>query len=170
MWVAYKNVIIIRLQICKLICKLDLFRVIWTLSTVLRARGCHALQHVIGWALSCTCIVTSWLQRRRPKHGGLADRWGSTCHVYGRKFAIKIQCQWDKKYVSLKMKTSKFSACKILLEIVTPFPYKLGPPNCTLTKNAFRNCFIRWQGIKCVCVGGGVSFDEKKIRTKMGRG
>ena len=30
---------------------------------------------------------------------------GSTCHAYGRKFAIKIQCWWDEKYVNLKMKT-----------------------------------------------------------------
>ena len=75
------------------------------LSTALPARGCHALQCVIGWELSCTCIVTSLSQRRRPKHGGLPDRWGSTCHAYGRKFAIKIQCEWDEKYVNLKMKT-----------------------------------------------------------------
>ena len=46
------------------------------LSNALPARGCHALQHLIGWELSCTCIVTSWSQRRRSKHGGLADRWG----------------------------------------------------------------------------------------------
>ena len=46
------------------------------LSTALPARGCHTLQHLIGWELSCTCIVTSWSQRRRSKHGGLADRWG----------------------------------------------------------------------------------------------
>ena len=75
------------------------------LSTALPARGCHALQRVIGWELSCTYIVMSWSQRRGPKHDGLADRWGSTCHAYGRKFAIKIQCQWDEKYVNLKMKT-----------------------------------------------------------------
>ena len=29
---------------------------------------------------------------------------GSTCHAYGRKFAIKIQCEWDEKYVHLRMK------------------------------------------------------------------
>ena len=75
------------------------------LSTALPARGCHALQNLIGWELSCTCIVTSWSQRPRSKHGGLADRWGSTCHAYGRKFAIKIQCWWHEKYVNLKMKT-----------------------------------------------------------------
>ena len=40
----------------------------------------------------CTCIVTSWSKRRRPKHGGLVDRCWSTCHAYGRKFAIKLQC------------------------------------------------------------------------------
>ena len=53
-----------------------------------------ALQRVIG------CIATS-SQRRRPKHGGLANRWGSTCHAYGRKYGIKIQCWWDEKYVNL---------------------------------------------------------------------
>ena len=78
-------------------------------STALPARGCHALQRVIGWdpgwELLCTCIVTSWSQRWRPKHGGLADRWGLTCHAYGRNFAIKIQCWWHEKYVNLKMKT-----------------------------------------------------------------
>ena len=73
------------------------------LSTGLPARGCHALQRVIGWELLCTCIVTSWSQRRRPKHGGLADRWRSTCHAYGRKFAIKIQCEWDEKYVTRRV-------------------------------------------------------------------
>ena len=62
------------------------------LLTALPARGCHVLQRVIGWELSCTCIVMSWPQRRRPKHGGLSDRWGSTCHAHRRKFAIKIQC------------------------------------------------------------------------------
>ena len=36
----------------------------------------YALQRVIGWELSCTCIVTSLSQRRRPKHGGFPDRWG----------------------------------------------------------------------------------------------
>ena len=51
-----------------------------------------ALKHVIGWELSCTCNVASWSQRRRPKHGCHLDRWGSTCHAYGRKFAIKTQC------------------------------------------------------------------------------
>ena len=30
------------------------------LSTASPARGCHALQCMIGWELSCTCIVTSW--------------------------------------------------------------------------------------------------------------
>ena len=75
------------------------------LSAALPARGCHVLQRVIGWELSCTCIVTSWSQHRRPKYGGLADRWGSDCHAYGRKFAIKLQCQWDEKYINLKMKT-----------------------------------------------------------------
>ena len=58
------------------------------LSTALPARGCHALQRVIGWALSCTCIVTSWSQRLQPKRGGVADWRGLTCHSYGRKFAI----------------------------------------------------------------------------------
>ena len=62
-------------------------------------------RNTLSWGLSYTCIVTSWSQRRRPKHGGPADRWGSTCHAYGRKFAIKIQCEWDEKYVNLKMKT-----------------------------------------------------------------
>ena len=28
----------------------------------LPARGCHALQRVIGWELSCTCLVTSLSQ------------------------------------------------------------------------------------------------------------
>ena len=61
-------------------------------TTALLAHGCHALQPVIGWELSCTCIVTSWSQHQQPKHGGVADRWGTTCHAYGRKFAIKVQC------------------------------------------------------------------------------
>ena len=91
------------------------------LSTALPAHDCHVVQRVIGWAPPCTCIVTSWSQHRWPKHVGLADRWGSTCHAYGRKFAIKIQYWWDKKYVNLKMKTWRFSAGKILLEIVPPF-------------------------------------------------
>ena len=58
------------------------------LSTALPARGCHALQRVICWELSSTCIVKSWSQRRRQKHDNLTDRWGSTCHVYGRQFVI----------------------------------------------------------------------------------
>ena len=62
------------------------------LSTTLPALGCPALQRVIGWERSCNCFVTSWSQRRRPKNGGRADRRGSTCHAYGRKFAIKIAC------------------------------------------------------------------------------
>ena len=62
------------------------------LSTGLSARGCHALQRAIAWEFSYTYIVTSWSQHRRPKHGGLANRWGSTCHVYRTKFAIKKQC------------------------------------------------------------------------------
>ena len=45
-----------------------------------------------------------------------------------RKFAIKIQCEWDEKYVNLKMKTWRFSAGKILLEIVPPFAYKARVP------------------------------------------
>ena len=73
--------------------KSRLWQPVQNLSTALPARGCHALQHVIGWELSCTCIVTSWSQRRRPKHGGLADRWGRLAMIaYGRKFATKIQC------------------------------------------------------------------------------
>ena len=51
------------------------------LSTALPACGCHALQRVIGWKLSCTCIVTSWSQRWRPEHGGFTDRWGLTYHA-----------------------------------------------------------------------------------------
>ena len=38
------------------------------LSMALSACGCNALQCVIGWEPSWTCIVTSWSQRRRPKH------------------------------------------------------------------------------------------------------
>ena len=102
------------------------------LSTALPARGYQALQRVIGWELSCTYIVTSWSQRRRPKHGGLADRWGSTYHVYGRKFAIKIKCHWDERYVNLKMKIKRFSAGKILLEIVPPLSYKAWVPQTAL--------------------------------------
>ena len=76
-------------MICHMAAIASTWQPVQNLSTALPARGCHALQRVIGWELSCTCIVTSWSQRRRPKHGGLADRWGSTCYVYGRKFAIK---------------------------------------------------------------------------------
>ena len=63
------------------------------LSTALPARGCHALQHLIGWEPSA--IKTWWSCRSL----------GSTCHAYGRKFAVKIQCWWDEKDVNLKMKT-----------------------------------------------------------------
>ena len=38
--------------------------------------------------LHCDVMITT----SGPKHGGLADRQGSTCHAYGRKFTIKIQC------------------------------------------------------------------------------
>ena len=54
----------------------SIFLSVQNLSTALPARVCHALQRVIGRELSCTCIVTSWSQRRRPKHGGLAVHWG----------------------------------------------------------------------------------------------
>ena len=36
------------------------------LSTALSARDWHVLYRVIVWELSCTCIVKSWSQRRRP--------------------------------------------------------------------------------------------------------
>ena len=62
--------------------------------------------------LPCNCIVTSWSQRRRPKHGGLlVDRWGSTCHAYGRKFAIKYNVD--------EMKICKFSHIVICRSVLS---------------------------------------------------
>ena len=59
----------------------------------------YASQRMIGWELSCTCIVTSRSGRQPSKYGALADLSRATCHVYGRKFDIKTQCKRDKMYV-----------------------------------------------------------------------
>ena len=72
------------------------WRPVQNLSTALPARGCHVLQRVIGWELSCTCIVMSWSQRRRPKHGRLAML---TDENSPPKYNV------GEKYVNLKMKT-----------------------------------------------------------------
>ena len=98
------NVILMFLPIwfCHTAAIASIWQPVQNLSTALLVRGCHALQCVIGWELSCTCIVTSWSLRRRPKHGGLADLWGSTCYAYGRKFAIKMQCWWHEKVCKYK--------------------------------------------------------------------
>ena len=90
LWMDGLNLNVILMLLPKWFCHTAAIASAW--QTALPARGCHALRRVIVRELSCTCIVTSWSQRRRPKHDGLATRWGSTCHAYGRKSAIKIQC------------------------------------------------------------------------------
>ena len=44
--------------------------------------GMDGIASLIGWDLSCTCIVTSWLGRQRSKHYVLVKRLRATCHVY----------------------------------------------------------------------------------------
>ena len=85
------------------------------LSCFARCDWLKAVMH-----LHCDVMTTTSTTKPWPA-GGLADRWGSTCHAYGRKFAIKIQCEGNEKYLNLKMKTQRFSAGNILLEIVPPF-------------------------------------------------
>ena len=115
---------------------------------------------VIGWELSCTCIVTSW---SRSKYGDLADRWWSTCHAYGRKFGIKMHCEHGEKYINEK-------GLQILARYDSssnsvPFFLKSSSPlNCTFTMQ----CYIGdYQYIKlrhleldciqikywCICMG-----------------
>ena len=60
----------------------------------------YASQRMIGWDLSCTCIVTSRSERQPSKHGALADLSRATCHVYGIKVDIKMQCKRDEMYVN----------------------------------------------------------------------
>ena len=56
----------------------------------------RALVHLHCDVMITTSAIKTWWSCRSM---------GSTCHAYGRKFAIKIQCWWDEKYVNLKMKT-----------------------------------------------------------------
>ena len=54
--------------------------------------------------LHCDVMIMT----RRSKHGDLADRWWSSCHVYGRKIDIKLHCKHGEKYVNVKRKAWRF--------------------------------------------------------------
>ena len=75
---------------CHKMCLPDLQSIVKWLDCV--KNSTHVSKNILHLHLvtsTGTYIVTSWSQRLRPKHDGLADRWGLTCHAYGRKFAIK---------------------------------------------------------------------------------
>ena len=76
-----------------------------SLSTASPARGCHALQPVIGWELSRTCTVTSW-SRHNDRNMAILPIVGG--HAYGRKFDIKMHCKHGERYVNVKRKAWRF--------------------------------------------------------------
>ena len=59
------------------------------IASIAKQRFCHASWRVIGWKLSCTCIVTSWSGRQRSKHGVLVHLTSAVFHAYGQIFDIK---------------------------------------------------------------------------------
>ena len=75
-----------------------------SLSTASPARGCHALQRVIGWELSRTCIVTSWSRHGDQNMAILPIVGGRLAKVTEENTDIKMHCKHGEKYVDIKRK------------------------------------------------------------------
>ena len=97
------------------------------------AHGCHALQRMIGWELSRTCIVTSWSRQGNQKHSVLADRRGRLAMLTEENSTSKYNvnmmkiCKCKEKGLKILARWDPFS------NSVPFFLESSSPLNCTFT-------------------------------------